>query len=318
MDSGGREDKRIVCIGTALIDCIVKGFDPNPINAAGFFASSAELSPGGEALNQSIAFAKLGKKVGIVCFIGEDYAGDIIDKRLKDFGVDDTHVRRISEAKTPVAVLFTDETGDRKSISTSAHRFNFHPENDMSFLDGASAVSLGSLFRAPFNEPDVVTKIVTEAKRRRLPVYADTKLLNFNKLSLEDFREALPLIDCIFPNEKEGRFYSGKEDPEDMADTFLGFGVGSVIVKLGGDGCLYKDAERTIRLSGLPVKAVDATGAGDNFAAGFITMRTEGNDIETSLRFANACGAVSTTCVGACDGLEDRQQIYKVMARYGS
>ncbi|MBR2671027.1 MAG: carbohydrate kinase family protein [Oscillospiraceae bacterium] len=316
MNRTDNDNNYIVCVGSALVDCIVKGFDPEPISASGFFAASAELSTGGEALNQAVAFTKMGKKVRIVCFTGEDHAGNIVDSTLKQHGIDISFVRKVPEEHTPVALIFTDDTGDRKSVTNSAHRYNFHPERDMSYMDGAAAVSLGSLFRAPFDDPQVVYEIVSEAKKRGLPVYADTKLLILSRLSLEDFRDSLSMIDCIFPNEKEGRFYSGKDDPEGMADGFLKYGVKSVIVKLGSEGCLYKDGEMTIRLPGLPVTAVDATGAGDNFAAGFISMRSEGRSIEESLRFANTCGALSTTVIGSAGGVRDRSQVFEAMAAF--
>ena len=57
------------------------------------------------------------------------------------------------------------------------------------------------------------------------------------------------------------------------------------------------------------IEAVDATGAGDNFAAGFITGILSGKTKEEALRFANACGAICTTAVGAAAALKNRQQV---------
>ncbi len=312
MGASGKS-RYIACVGAAIVDCIIKGFNPEPISATGFFAESAGLAPGGEAVNQAVTFTKLGKKAAIVCFAGRDAAASILTEELRRNGVETDFLLQPEDAKTPVTVMYVDDSGDRKSITNRAHHYNFHPERDMSWMNGAEAVSLGSLFRAPFNDPAIVNAITTEAAGKGLPVYADTKLPNANRLKLEDLQDSLPMIDCIFPNEREGAFYTGETEAEAMADAFLHFGVRNVIIKLGEKGCLFKNADETIHLSGLPVRTLDATGAGDNFAAGFITMRSEGKSYQESLRFANACGALSTTAVGATAGLKSREEVLNLL-----
>ena len=68
----------IICIGMALVDSIIKGFDPRPVSASGYRAVSGSLNVGGEAVNEAMAAAKLGLKTGILCSLGEDDAGDMI------------------------------------------------------------------------------------------------------------------------------------------------------------------------------------------------------------------------------------------------
>jgi sugar/nucleoside kinase (ribokinase family) len=94
-----------------------------------------------------------------------------------------------------------------------------------------------------------------------------------------------------------------------MADVFLAAGVRSVIIKLGGRGCLFRSREETICLPAYDIDAVDAAGAGDNFLAGFVSEIVRGSGIREALAFANACGAVCTTAVGACTALRDREQV---------
>ena len=64
----------LVCVGTALVDSIIKGFDPTPVSASGYRAKSSALSAGGEAVNVSIAAAKLGLRAKILCALGDDGA----------------------------------------------------------------------------------------------------------------------------------------------------------------------------------------------------------------------------------------------------
>ena len=98
-----------------------------------------------------------------------------------------------------------------------------------------------------------------------------------------------------------------------MADVFLKAGVRHVIIKLGAEGCLLKGGSIRLRLPAFPVKAVDTTGAGDQFLAGFVSEVLRGSSLPEALRFANACGALCTTAVGAGTALKSREQVLQWM-----
>ncbi len=287
----------LMCVGTALVDSIIRGFDPVPVSAAGYRADSGTLNVGGEAVNEAMAAAKLGTATGILCSLGEDAAGDMIVAALERCGVDTGRILRSAGHPTPVTTMFVREDGTRKSITNSAHRRNFHPERFTDRLAGCRALILGSLFRAPFDDPEIIRAVLLSA------------LPNFRFLRLEDLRDSLPLIDYITPNEDEARYFSGKESPEEMADVFLSRGVKNVIIKLGAKGCFFKNAKESLSLPPCEVTALDATGAGDNFVAGFACEILRGASNAEALRFANACGAICTTAVGAGTALKSRQQV---------
>ena len=306
----------LICIGMALVDSIIRGFDPTPVSASGYRAESGSLCAGGEAVNASVAAAKLGLKTGILCALGADPAGEIVRNELKKNGVDTSLA--VSSPETPVTTMFVRADGTRRSVTNQAHRYNFHPEKEPDRFTDAKAVLLGSLFRAPFDDPEVIYSVVSSAKAAGQLVVADTKLPNFRVLALKDLRDSLSLIDLITPNEDEARYFTGKDDPEEMADVFLGCGVRRVIVKLGGKGCLMKDDTHILRLPAIPINPVDATGAGDHFAAGFISETLRGAPAEDALKFANACGAVCTTAAGAGTALKGRDQVLRLLAEKGA
>ncbi|MBR5641167.1 MAG: carbohydrate kinase family protein [Firmicutes bacterium] len=299
----------ILFIGTAIVDSIIRGFDPEPVSATGYRAESGSLHIGGEAVNGSITAAKLGMKTAILCALGNDAAGDMIENALTAYGVDTGLIVRSDDHPTPVTTMFVAEDGSRKSITNKAHRYNFHPEQYMEALSDTREVVLGSLFRAPFDDPAVARQVVAAASERDVLIFADTKLPNFTKRKLEDYADSLPLIDCITPNEDEARYCSGEDDPEKMAEAFLDAGVRSVIIKLGGKGCFFKSREESLYLPPYEIEAVDASGAGDNFLAGYVSEVLRGSSVRSALTFANACGALCTTAVGACTALRDRQQV---------
>ena len=303
----------IVFIGTAILDSVIKGFDPEPVSTAGFRAESGSINAGGEGVNGSITSAKLGMKSALLCFLGNDQAGDLIEAELTKHGVDTGCIVRTSENPTPITTIFVAEDGNRRSITNNAHSYNFHPEKYPEVFTDAKAVVLGSLFRAPFNDPEVIRAVVSEARSRDIPVFADTKLPNFRKLTLDDIADSLPMIDYITPNEDEARFFTGETEPAKMAEVFLTKGVKNVIIKLGARGCLFRNSNKTIYLPAHNIDAVDATGAGDNFMAGFVSELIRGSDVREALAFANACGAICSTAVGTGTALRDREQVLRML-----
>ena len=299
----------IICIGMALVDSIIKGFDPEPISASGFRAVSGTLNVGGEAVNEATAAARLGMRTSILCTLGQDSAGDMVLQDLEKNNVNTEPVIRSKEHPTPVTTMFVNDDGTRKSITNLSHKYNFHPEKYTEVLSDTRAIILGSLFRAPFDDPEIILKVLTDAKKADVMIIADTKLPNFRKLSLDDIKDSLPLIDYITPNEDEAKYFTGKTEPEEMADVFLGYGVKNVIVKLGSKGCLFKNREKTLKYSAFDIEVVDATGAGDNFVAGLTAELLRGACIEEAILFANSCGAICTTAVGAGTALVNRDQV---------
>ena len=309
----GHEFRRadLICAGMALVDSLIRGFDPVPVSASGYRAGSAALNVGGEAVNAAMAGAKLGLKTGIVCALGEDAAGDLVRAALKKAGVDDAHI--VKGPATPVTTLFIREDGSRRSVTNPSHRYNFHPEKDPSAFTGAKALLIGSLFRPPFDDPGIVYSVLKAAKDAGQIVIADTKLPYDRALKAEDLRESFPMIDYITPNEDEARFLTGMEDTEKMADVLLDLGAGHVILKLGGRGVYMRSQDTAVRLPAYAVDAVDSTGAGDNFAAGFVSEILRGRKAEEALSFANACGAVCVTALGAGTALKNREQVLRFM-----
>lgn len=303
----------IICIGAAIVDSIIRGFEPEPVSASGYRAEAGSLHAGGEAVNASIAAAKLGNKTGILCSMGTDSAAVILENELTAAGVDTGLIVRSEEHSTPVTTMFVRADGTRRSITNQAHRYNFHPEKYCSCMEQTRAVVLGSLFRAPFDDPEVVRDVLCAAKENKVLTIVDTKLPNFRFLELEDLSASLSLIDYITPNEDEAKYCTKKDRPEEMADVFLQAGIKNVIIKLGSRGCFFKNAERSISLPAYDIQAVDATGAGDHFIAGFATSILHGDGIEDALRFANACGGICTTAAGAGTALKNRQQVLDFM-----
>jgi sugar/nucleoside kinase (ribokinase family) len=114
----------------------------------------------------------------------------------------------------------------------------------------------------------------------------------------------LPHLDYFVPSLAEARALTGLDEPEEVARALLDHGVGTVGLKMGADGCLVMTcAGDSLRMPAFEVQAVDATGAGDAFAAGFIAGVWKEWSLEKTARLANAVGALCVTGVGATGGV---------------
>jgi sugar/nucleoside kinase (ribokinase family) len=77
-----------------------------------------------------------------------------------------------------------------------------------------------------------------------------------------------------------------------------------------------KDGEITSAI-GFPIDPIDTTGAGDSFAAGFVSSYLRGRPVSECLGVANACGALSALQVGGTKGQPTRQTLKKFLAAHG-
>jgi len=303
----------IITTGMALVDSIIIGYDPEPVSGRVYHAEQGSLHVVGEAVNSAIASAKLGMDTAILCHLGEDEAGKLVEEALKRFGVATDAILKDEEHPTPISTLLVDHTGERSSITNAAHRYNFRPDQHPESIAGAKAVIIGSLFRAPFDDAEIIERFLKQAKASGSIVFADTKIPNFRKLTLEDVQKSLPWVDYITPNEDEARYLTGKTDPEEMAEVFCQKGVKNVIIKLGNRGCYFRSSLDKGYIPAYEIRSVDATGAGDNFIAGLASEILRGSSLRQALDFASACGAICATAAGACTALTGRQQVLDFM-----
>ena len=266
----------VICAGQAVLDCITRGKESAPYKPNVYRAETIRLHTGGDAVNEAMALTGLGAEVAVVCGLGEDIAGNLILSELARAGVHTERVRRAA-IDTPIANLQVARDGSRVSINSNATRlegFQIEPEA----LTGARVVSFASLFRPPLADFTVLKKLIRAAHASGAVVCADTKLPLTEALSLDGLQEVLPLIDYIFPNEKEAAYYTGETEFPAMARALTDRGIRNVVIKAGPAGCYVRGPEEEFALPATPVeRVVDTTGAGDNFVAGFIAGLLRGD-----------------------------------------
>lgn len=307
------EKPEVLCIGQAVIDCIIRGQEPDRHKENVYRAEKIELHVGGDAVNESIALAGLGHRAAILCGVGADLGGGILRAELERRGVDTSRVTVKEDLTTPIAQLVVHRDGGRHSINSRATLLEgYFPSLSRADLEGAKIVSLASLFRAPLDQADTVRRLVLASKEAGAVVSADTKLPTFREMKMEELADIWPLVDFIFPNEKEAAYYTGfmpsgssartEPSPEgfwEMARVLRGYGIRNVIIKAGADGCYVDGEEGAFHLPALPVEVVDSTGAGDNFVAGFLSGVLEGENLMDCAKKGRECAARSLLKMGA-------------------
>ena len=130
---------------------------------------------------------------------------------------------------------------------------------------------------------------------------------------MELLAPCLPYMDYAVPSIEEARMVTGLHEPADVAKALMDRGVKVVGLKMGEDGCYIRSADDEVRMPKYDVEAVDACGAGDAFAAGFLTGIVKGWDLEMTGRFANAVGACCVTAIGATTGIRSLEDTLAFM-----
>ena len=123
-------------------------------------------------------------------------------------------------------------------------------------------------------------------------------------------------------SEEEIRFLMEGVDPysDEAAQALWHDGLTLLLVTEGKAGCRYYTNDFSGRVDGMKVDAVDATGAGDAFMAGFLSKLVSDtslcqreDDLREALLFANACGALTTTQRGAIPALPTQEMIQQLL-----
>lgn len=128
-------------------------------------------------------------------------------------------------------------------------------------------------------------------------------------MSLATMHDVLTLADWYTPNDKEAMKLTGTASPQAAARKLAAY-FDTAVIKLGAEGCLlYKDGEETIIPPMPGVKAVDSTGAGDAFLAGFTYGLFQGAVPSVCALYGNITGGTSVQAVGCLAKYVDESEL---------
>jgi ribokinase len=132
--------------------------------------------------------------------------------------------------------------------------------------------------------------------------------------------ELLQLVSLIKPNAREAEALTGilsknRDSAREAAKRLIERGVGAVAVQAGDEGNLILTPEQEYWFPKIPVQSVDATGAGDAFAAGLAVGLLEERPWPEIGALASAAAALKTTRLGAQAGLPRRDEVSKLLEK---
>ncbi len=304
---------QVACLGIMVADVVARPVVELPERGRLTLVDQMELHTGGCAANTGISLAKLGVDVGVLGAVGEDGFGDFIVRELNRHGVDSRGVIRKSDVNTSATMAMVEPDGERRFLHClGANGELVESEVDMSVVSEAQILHIAGALVMPGIDGEPTARTLKRAREMGLTTSLDT-VWDARGRWMQMIEPCLPYIDVMLPSLAEAQMITGKEHPEDVAEVLMDYGVGTVGLKMGELGSYVRHGDVELRLPPFVVEAVDATGAGDAFVAGFLTGLVHGWDLEKTARFANAVGALCVTAVGAVTGVRSLGETLRFM-----
>ena len=167
---------------------------------------------------------------------------------------------------------------------------------------------MGSAFGLPGLDGSGLAGVLKHSRESGIKTVLDVTC-SPDKNSMEILKPALGYTNIFIPSYNEARGLTGKQSLEEMAGELLKHGVQIVVIKMGKEGCYIQTGNDKMTIPAFKVDAVDTTGAGDSFVAGFIAVYLRGLSLYDCGRFANAAGAMCVREVGATTGIRSMKEI---------
>ena len=266
---------------------------------------------GGKGANQAVAARKLGSEVAFIGRIGVDDFGKGAERALASYDVDLSHIRRDADGATGIAIINVGEGGENwiSVIAGSNMRV------DLSDVEaGRAALEKAKVLLLQLEVPLEASLAAAQIVR----AHGGTVILD--PAPAKDLApEVLKAVDIITPNESEAGLLLGwqPQTPEEglkAAKELRNRGVATAVVKLGGKGLAVAGPGLEAIIPPFKVTPIDTVAAGDSFNGGLGHGLEQGLGLEGALRYAAACGALSTTKKGASAAAPTRAEVEAFLA----
>jgi sugar/nucleoside kinase (ribokinase family) len=307
---------KISVFGPVNVDVTARPVDFGKLEIGSQPMEDIRIAYGGDALNEAVVLRRLGAAVELVSRVGQDESGDRLVRFLEKEGISGAGINRAADTPTSVNIVLVDPQGERYFLTDpNGSMRRIRREDYLPFLpDAGNIICFPGMFVS--REMDIPAMEAVFAEARKKPgrtLCADmTKAKNGEKL--EDLRGLLPMIDYIFPNEAEAELLTGEADARTSARMFTEAGAGCAVIKRGARGCVIARQGEILELPAYPVaRAVDTTGAGDAFAAGFAYALSRKMPLADCGLFASAAASCIVETTGANGGIRSAEE---PMARF--
>ena len=286
---------RVLCVGRNSLDLVFN------VDLARLRPDSKQrttdpaLLVGGQCVNAAVTLAGLGCAVSYAGVVGDDAGADRVLSFLKARGIDCGPVVTASGMANPCAYIMVDETtGERGIVETAPDdflRFSGRIEDEL-WADISSVYFDG-------HEVEASIAIAIEASRRGVPTLTDAEVLTDGVLEL------LSRVDTAIVPRALAAGLSGSDVPADMLRSLAELGGTAHVVTMGEEGAAGAVAGEQVHLvPAFPCSAIDTTGAGDAFHAGFLFADLIGASFPNAMSFGARVAAAACEVRGANLGVE--------------
>ena len=287
---------KVLCIGDVMLDVVVAL--QAPINYGEDTPSKITTHSGGAAGNVASWIAHTGTEASIVARVGNDSAGAAITSEFEDLGVDNSSLKKTSDA-TGVVVVLVDKNAERTMFPETGANSGLVLADMPSLVGFDAAYVSGYALLNPRSRAGVL-EMIAAIKSAGLPLFYDTVTVGAMKeVDRELIYSWLPLMDFVLPNEEEAFYLSDSADIDDALRKLLEL-CPAVIVKRGSAGAIAQvRGGARVNVDAVKIAVADTTGAGDSFAAGFIATKISGGDLSTSVTAGVTLAAKCVANIGA-------------------
>jgi len=272
---------------------------------------------GGSSTNVAVASARYGRRAATISRTGADPFGEFIHDALRGFGVDDRWVTAVPGLPTPVTfceIFPPDDFPLYFYREPKAPDLEIHPDElDLEAIRAAKVfwVTVTGLSQEP-------SRTATLAALRARSGSGITVLdLDYRPMfwrSREEarrwVREALPYVTVAAGNLDEWDTAVGSRDPRVAASTP---GLDLAVVKQGPAGVLAQRAGEWVEVPPVPVEVVNGLGAGDAFGGALCHALLSGWELERTMRFCNAAGALVASRLACADAMPTEDEVERLM-----
>jgi len=277
-------------------------------------------SLGGTATNVAVAASRLGARSAVITKVGDDPFGTYVRQALEGFGVDTRWVSTHPALRTPVVFCEIFPPDDFPLLFYRAPKAP-DMELDSGDLD-LDAIRAARIFWVTVtglsDEPSrSATLQALEARGRAGVTVLDLDYRPMFWASREEARRwihaALPHVTVAVGNQDECDTAVGLREPRAAADALRERGVELAIVKQGPKGVLALDGEGGVEVPPVPVEVVNGLGAGDAFGGALCHGLLAGWELERTMRFCNAAGALVASRLACADAMPDEPEVLAML-----
>jgi len=282
----------VVCLGASITD--IFGFSDSESAARTLQTGRIRMASGGAVRNIGENLARLGTHVRLLSSVGDDRFGDMLLRDCAAAKMDIADVKVVAGGNTAVYFAFTRQDGE---ASYSLLDRDIDVTLDVEYVKSKEHIIKNARAVVVSDVPNEAIIPYLHSMFPDKPIYADTTTSTAVGASLRDHLDCLHSLQA---NRQEMEQITGIRIRNDdtlskAADYVLRRGVHRVVITLGSDGAYYKDADgMALRRRTKQVESiVNATGAGDAFAAGYVHCLLAGTGPVYAVDFAMACAVLA-------------------------